>query len=166
MGILHDWWHEVDPDQQNYVKIPQLRDFLKRKRIILRDSELKLILKRAISKDDPKTDAIRQSQFFKIFAPSMLRGAIINIFDYVQALTRHEMGRDTNDGQMIKVLKFQRDLVMGGLKSQHDVGGVDAQNTVLRLEELVRKYPEEFDGSQEREAISHDTILKYLRRRK
>ena len=67
---------------------------------------MKLVLKRAISKDDTNTDFLRQNQFFKIFAPSMLRGAIINIFDYVQAMTRHEMGRDTSDGQMIKVLKF------------------------------------------------------------
>jgi len=52
----------------------------------LRDSEVKLILKRAISKDDTNTDFLRQSQFFKIFAPSMLCGAIKAELDKAKTL--------------------------------------------------------------------------------
>ncbi len=67
----------------------------------------------------------------KIFSRACLKGAIVNIYMYIKKLTKHELGRDSDDGQLLKVLKFQRDLIIGGLKSQHDVSGVDAVTMAL-----------------------------------
>ena len=44
---------------------------------------------------------------------------------------KHEQGKESGEGQLLKVLKFQRDLIMGGLQANHDVGGVDAVNLAL-----------------------------------
>jgi hypothetical protein len=53
------------------------------------------------------------------------------VYNYVKALTKHELGRDTEQGQLLKLKKFQRDLVIGGLVGDRDVGGIDAVNTAI-----------------------------------
>lgn len=69
----------------------------------------------------------------KIFARAILRGAIVNIFVYIRQLTQHELGRETDQGQLLKLFKYKRDLIVGGLKAQHDVSGVDAVAMALQL---------------------------------
>jgi hypothetical protein len=67
----------------------------------------------------------------KIFARAILRGSIVNIFNFIKKVTFHEYGYETDSGYLLKVLKFKRNLIIGGLTAQHDVGGIDAVNVTL-----------------------------------
>ena len=78
---------------------------------------------------------ILQTQFSKIFAKALLKGAIANIFEYVKFLKIHDNDMNPN-GQLLKVLKFQRDLLIGGLQSRRDVSGIDAAKLALELKKI------------------------------
>ena len=64
------------------------------------------MLKKIIPREIVTEDFLKESQFMKIFAKAMLRGAIVNIFVYTRDQTKHELGRDSDQGQLLKVLKF------------------------------------------------------------
>ena len=57
----------------------------------------------------------------------------MNIYENMKKAMMHEQGKETGEGQLLKVLKFQRDLIMGGLSAKHDVSGVDAVSMALQL---------------------------------
>ncbi len=101
----------------------------------------------------------------KIFARACLRGAITNIYEYMKKIMKHEQGKETGEGQLLKVLKFQRDLILGGLKAQHDVNGVDAVSMALQLQEQNNKHPGQF-LSTFNEKVHHDTMMRYLAKEK
>ena len=128
--VLEGFWRKLDPEKLLICQIPQLRELLKQKQIILRDSELPMLLKATIPTEQVGT-TLRYSQFVKIFSRALLRGAIANIFAHTRNSVQHDLGRDTDQGQMLKVNKFQRDLVIGGLTAKHDVHGVDAVHQTL-----------------------------------
>ena len=44
----------------------------------------------------------------------------------------------------MKVLQFQRDLLLGGLQSRHDVSGIDAAKLALELKQIQDRYPKDF----------------------
>ena len=89
----------------------------------------------------------------KIFAKACLRGAVENIYDYVQHIanveesqvkmgdgqttsTVHEENQDeVGQANILKVLKFKRALLFGGLQQQRNVNGIDAHGLVLTLEQ-------------------------------
>jgi hypothetical protein len=71
---------------------------MKTKRIITRDSEIKRLLKKTLPNEAITEDGLKQSQFMKIFARAMLRGAIVNIFTKTRQMIKHELGRETDQG--------------------------------------------------------------------
>ena len=83
-----------------------------------------------------------------MFAKCCLRGAIENIFDYVEHLSELEQRQVLNtgkhieseeDGKLLKVLKFQRQLLFGGLMNQKDVNGINAQGMVIELDQQKQR---------------------------
>ena len=57
----------------------------------------------------------------------------MNIYENMKKAMMHEQGKETGEGQLLKVLKFQLDLIMGGLSANHYVSGVDAVSMALQL---------------------------------
>ena len=88
----------------------------------------------------------------KIFAKACLRGAVENIYDYVQYIANVEESQvkmadeknmaatnvdpdEVGQATILKVLKFKRALLFGGLQQQRNVNGIDAHGLVLTLEQ-------------------------------
>lgn len=67
---------------------------------------------------------------------------------------------------MLKVIKFRRDLLLGGLKASKDVHGIDASTLVLTLEGQQRKDPEFASMLNENEKLSAHQIINYLQKAK
>ena len=131
--------------------------------VISRDSEIYRLLKQTIPTEVVTEDCLKQSQFYKIFARACLRGAIMNIYENMKKVMKHEQGKESGEGQLLKVLKFQRDLILGGLQAKHDVAGVDAVNMALQLQKQLKKHPDQFQQTF-KEPVHHETIMSYLAR--
>ena len=107
-----------------------------------------------------KFKILTDSQFNKIFAKALLKGAIANIFEYIKFLQNHD--NDVNpQGQLLKVLQFQRDLLLGGLQSRHDVNGIDAAKLALELKQLQDRYPKDF-RSKYVDKVDFGGIMNYI----
>lgn len=165
MEVLQEWWDGMDSEKQKTVPVLKFRDLMRQKRIITRDSEVYRLIANCIPLKEILDEQIRQSQFSKIFAKAILRDAITNIYQHIKQTTKHELGIDSDAGQLLKVLKFQRDLIIGGLKAQHDVNGVDAVSMVLQLENQKKRYPQDFQ-IMVKEQVSYDSIIRFLNREK
>lgn len=165
MEVLQEWWDGMDSEKQKTVPVLKFRDLMRQKRIITRDSEVYRLIANCIPLKEILDEQIRQSQFSKIFAKAILRGAITNIYQHIKQMTKHELGIDSDAGQLLKVLKFQRDLIIGGLQAQHDVNGVDAVSMALQLENQKKRYPQDFQ-IMVKEQVSYDSIIRFLNREK
>jgi predicted hydrolase (HD superfamily) len=84
MKVLEEWWNECDPEKSRTCTLQRFRVLLKSKRIIVRDSEIYRLLKKTIPRETVTEECLRESQFMKIFARPILRGAIVNIFVYTR----------------------------------------------------------------------------------
>lgn len=73
---------------------------------------------------------VRRTQFIKCFTRVILKAAIMNIYYY--ANFNSKIG-DEQVPATLKVLKFQRDLLIGGLKNEQEKLGVDCRNLVKGL---------------------------------
>ncbi len=163
MNVLNEWWSKIDHAKKKFIPLTVFTDFLRSKKVIGRDSEMQRLIKNTIPTEVLVDESLKYTQFIKIFARACLRGAITNIYDYMKQTMKHEQGSETGEGQLLKVLKFQRSLIIGGLQAQHDVNGVDAVNMALQLEQQVKKHPEQFEPKF-KEGVQHDTMMKYLTR--
>lgn len=64
-----------------------------RKKIIGRETEKEKLIQKTIGKADQmqgKFKILTDSQFNKIFAKALLKGAIANIFEYIKFLQNHD----------------------------------------------------------------------------
>jgi hypothetical protein len=52
-------------------------------------------------------------------------------------------------------------LIIGGLKSQHDVSGVDALSMALQLANHKKTYPKDFQKSF-KETVNYESIIRFL----
>ena len=86
--------------------VSKFNELLIAKKIAVNHSDIMRLLRETIPDETICSDGIRFSQFMKVFARSILSGAILNIFMYVRQLVRFEMGRVTDQGQQLKVLKY------------------------------------------------------------
>lgn len=73
---------------------------------------------------------VKKTQFIKCFSRVILKSAITNIYYY--ATHRGRIGDEVMP-PTLRVLKFQRDLLIGGLKNQPETLGVDCRNVVKGL---------------------------------
>ena len=141
----------------------EFQDFVLRKKIIGRETEKEKLIQKTIGKADQmqgKFKILTDSQFNKIFAKALLKGAIANIFEYIKFLQNHD--NDVNpQGQLLKVLQFQRDLLLGGLQSRHDVNGIDAAKLALELKQLQDRYPKDF-RSKYVDKVDFGGIMNYI----
>ena len=62
---------------------------------------------------------------------------------------------------MLKLSKYQRDMVYGGLKNARNVKGIDAVKMVLTLEQQSKKYPDDFGLTPQE--INYDNLQKCLK---
>ena len=121
----------------------------------------------------------------KIFAKACLRGAVENIYDYVQYIANVEESQvkmadeknmaatnvdpdEVGQATILKVLKFKRALLFGGLQQQRNVNGIDAHGLVLTLEQQKnrnKRLENEVNGlpiNSDRPDINADVILEVL----
>lgn len=73
---------------------------------------------------------IKYSQYQKVFAKAFLKGAVMNIYYYMRKIAERSSGEEPN---LLTLLKYQRGLVIGGLKKREKTFGVDGQNVVQCL---------------------------------
>ena len=78
---------------------------------------------------------VRKTQFIKCFTRVILKAAILNIYYYA----RHnaKIGDEVVPATL-KVLKFQRDLLIGGLKNKEEKLGVDCRSVVRGLKSSLK----------------------------
>jgi len=90
MQTLADWWSQIDPEKRNFVPLVELKNFLRKNQVIGRDSEVYRLIKQTIPTEVVTEDCVKQSQFMKIFARACLRGAIMNIYENMKKVMKHE----------------------------------------------------------------------------
>ena len=129
MNLINSWWSALDT--KNLLEIPKkaFAQFLFSKKIINKELEVDRVLKAMID-EQIHDGTVRKTQFLKCLSRVILKAAIMNIYYY--ANYNYKIG-DEVVPPTLKVLKFQRELLIGGLKNQEEKLGVDCRNVVKGL---------------------------------
>jgi hypothetical protein len=121
-ALIGTWWKQLDPLFLKNVSKREFTKFILQKGMIRREPEIERLIKGMIN--EPIQDKmVKESQFKKIFMKPMLKGAIMNIHYYVTQLARAH--GDAIKPVMLKVLKFQRKLLFGGMMGKDEKFGVN-----------------------------------------
>lgn len=130
MALINEWWSStLDPTNLREVGKREFAHFLMTKGILKKELEVDRLIKAMI--DETIHDGmVKRTQFIKCFTRVILKAAIMNIYYY--ANHNSKIG-DEAVPPTLKVLKFQRDLLIGGLKNQDEKLGVDCRNVVKGL---------------------------------
>lgn len=132
VDLVNRWWAKLDLTNSREITKREMASFLLEKGIIRKELEVERLFK-AMTGDTIADGYVRKSQFIKCFTRVILKAAILNIFFY--AKHNAKIG-DEIVPQTLKVLKFQRDLLIGGLKNQPEKLGVDCRSVVKGLSKL------------------------------
>ena len=127
--LVNKWWATLDEKSCREISKKELASFLLRKKIIRKELEVDRLFK-SMTGENITDGLVRKSQFIKCFTRVILKAAILNIYYYAQynAKIGEEIIPPT-----LKVLKFQRDLLVGGLKNEPERLGVDCKSVVKGL---------------------------------
>ncbi len=85
LQVLKNWWREIDPKFFGFVELSKFVNFAIKKRILGRETEKDKLIKSTIGSIEltiNKKKILMESQFMKIFARALLRGAISNIYEH------------------------------------------------------------------------------------
>ncbi|CDW80952.1 UNKNOWN [Stylonychia lemnae] len=127
--LLNEWWSLLDTNFQKEISKKAFAKFLLEKKLIKKEIEIDRVIKVMIN-EFLVDGTVKKTQFIKLFTKAILKGAIMNIYYYCKYV-----GNSGDDivPTHLKVLKFQRNLLIGGLKNQQEMLGVDCNNVITGL---------------------------------
>eukprot|EP00347_Sterkiella_histriomuscorum_P014194 403361809 len=129
VDLVNEWWLQLDSMHQKEITKKDFAKFLLDKKLLRKEIEIDRVIKVLIN--EPLLEGtLKQSQFIKLFTKAILKGAIMNIYYYCNFVGR---AGDDIVPTHLKVLKFQRSLLIGGLKNEQEMLGVDCNNVITGL---------------------------------
>lgn len=88
LDLMQEWWNELKGGHHIKVDEVSMKEFLKfalRKRIIIDEKELETLFKDLNGNEKLADDQyIRQSEFLRIFSRPCFKGAMQNVYDYIE----------------------------------------------------------------------------------
>ena len=88
LDLMHEWWKELKGGHHVRVDEVPMKEFLKfalRKRIIVDEKELESLFKDLNGNEKLADESfIRQSEFLRIFSRPCFKGALQNVYDYIE----------------------------------------------------------------------------------
>lgn len=133
MALINEWWHELDPNNLREVDKQTFSRYLLKKKIIRKELEVDRLLKSMIG-ETIQDGTVKKTQFIKCFTKVILKAAILNIYYY--ACNNAKIGDEVMPATL-KVLKFQRDLLIGGLRNEEEKLGVNCKQVVTGLKNAL-----------------------------
>jgi len=124
---MEEWWASIDPLQAREVPMLAFCELMVQKDVVTKAFEVTSMIKSTIG--EKVTGTITYSQFQRIFGKAFLRGGMMNIYYYLRKIQDRDLG-DANmisgetvigsgiENGLLNVLKYQRSLVIGGLRSK------------------------------------------------
>lgn len=151
------WWNKLDPDGTLECSMQKFVKFLHEKKIIEKDNEVKQLLEQTMGiKKVEMNGTIKQTTFSSIINKVFMRSGIINVYYYMRKITERDyneedeskcrkgsyletdVGTDLKNG-MLYLLKYQRTILMNGLRGKKKDLGVNPQQIMKTLHEKFTK---------------------------
>lgn len=170
LEIVDGWWNEVDVKKAKEIS---MRDFCKliiTKGVVSKAFEVIKMIKSTIRIKIPADGMIKHSQYQQIFVRVYMRSVLMNIYYYLRKMTERdneddqmelakkingtEIGSEIKNG-LLYVLKYQRKLVLGGIRQQQKNLGVDRQELLrnIQYQSDISKPVEEESVEEEEAAL-------------
>lgn len=143
---IENWWKAIDVNLSKEITLLQFSKLMIDKGIVTKNFEIAKLLKSSIGIKIPSNNKIKLSQYKLIFAKAYLRAALMNIYYYLRKLTDRDFEEDETIAKqqgksgltdsaistqlqngLLYVLKYQRNLVLGGLRKKRQSLGIDSK---------------------------------------
>ena len=177
--VLRAWWEEIrgPNNKQAEVSKKQFLQFALKKRIIIDEKELKNLFK-DLTGDSSLADyqIIKHSEFLRVFLRPCFRGALQNVFDFIDKSMIHLKCLPLS----LRVLEYQRQLLYAGIvtisqpkKNKRNLDGKIVLKALcdltqpqgVKFYEMKQQLLQNFSDLQDmtknpRGAIFHESLLK------
>ena len=125
-----EWWDELNEKKMDLIKLTDFQEFLVQKGIITDAREYVDIAKQFLNGHTGTW--IRQAQFLRVFVKSIFKGAIMNVYEFVEKSTNIANWLPLS----IKVLAYQRKLMMSAFKVNDKEKFKEGRNLLAALSKL------------------------------
>ena len=157
-----EWWKEIDQWNSQEATLADFTNLMIKLKIIDKDYEVKELLKQSIGIKPPTSNLIKETQFRQILHKAYLRGALMNMYYYMRKVTQRDYTNEvTQESQkkiqgysdsnistelfngMLYSLKYQRNLILGGMRKKKQKTSVDFNYVIKKLQAKNQNEQEE-----------------------
>jgi len=114
--LIMAWWGEMDVFKQECVHRQKLERFFKEKGIIAGEKEVDGLLRIVVGANLKPNGLVQKSHYLKIMAKPIMKGALMNVYKYTMSTNILNLDLPLS----LKILKFQRKILLAGVKGQID----------------------------------------------
>ena len=132
LNLVNEWWLQLDPLYQKEIPKKKMSQFLFQKQLLKKELEFERFIKITLGDDAEMQEGMfKKSQFFKVFTKAILKGAVANLQHFASE-NRSRIGFQ-DVPTPLKILKFQRNILIGGIQDKKEVMGIDCNGVINSL---------------------------------